>query len=147
VPVETSAFLGLCRYTGNEWAHFQHIGEKWTSTARLKKQVAISVVGTIVNRKLFPEDDHRRERIVIGLITQNPFYRKKSIPTELLASNPSLLPELTETELLVCALRHWHDDGMRVDRYMLQGFEVTVGGVGHVIRPFGTWNRLLEAGT
>ena len=147
VPVDTSPFLSLCRYTGNEWAHFQHIEKRWTSTTRLKKPIVMSVVGTIVNRELFPGDDRRRERIVIGVIAQNPFYRKKSTPSELIDSKVSFLPELTETELLVCALRDWHDDGNRVDCYMLQGFEVTVGGVGHVIRPFGTWNQLLKADT
>ena len=39
VPVDTSPFLKLCRYTSNEWANFEYIGERWTSRIRLKKPV------------------------------------------------------------------------------------------------------------
>jgi hypothetical protein len=72
------------------------------------------------------------------------FFCKKSLPPELLKSEISPLHELKETELLVCSLKDWYEDGDVVDRYALQGFEVTVGGVGHVIRPFGTWNQMLK---
>jgi hypothetical protein len=144
VPVDTSPFLKLCQYTGNDWANFEYIGQRWTSTVRLKKPVTLNVTGVIVNRELFSGADPNRERVVIGIIGRNPFYRKKSLPQELLKSGISPLHELNETELLVCSLKDWYEDGDVVDRYVLQGFEVTVGGVGQVVRPFGTWNRMLK---
>lgn len=146
VPVDTSPFLKLCRYTRNSWARFEYIGQRWTSAVRLKKPVVLKIVGTVVNRELLRKDNAPQERIVKGIIARNPFYRKKVLPKELLKSDISPLHELSETELVVCALRDWHDESDIVDRYVLQGFEVTVGGVGHIIRPFGTWNRILKRG-
>jgi hypothetical protein len=144
VPVDTTPFLKLCKYTSNEWAHFEYIGERWTSTVRLKKPVILDVIGTVVNRASASDSDPVRERIVTGIIARNPFYRKKSLPQELLKSDRSPLHELNETELLVCSLKDWYEDGDVADRYVLQGFEVTLGGVGRIIRPFGTWNRMLR---
>ena len=144
VPVDTVPFLKLCRYTSNDWAHFEYIGERWTSTIRLKKPITLAAIGTIVNREISSGDDSAKERVVVGIIARNPFYRKRSLPQELLKSDISPLHELNETEMLVCSLKDWHEDGDVVDRYDLQGFEVTVGGVGHVIRPFGTWKTMLK---
>jgi hypothetical protein len=144
VPVDTAPFLNLCRYTGNEWANFEYIGQRWTSKVRLKKPLTLDAVGTIVNQVSLAERDPIRERIVIGIIARNPFYGRKSLPQELLKSDISPLHELNETELLVCSLKDWYEDGDVVDHYVLQGFEVTVGGVGHVIRPFGTWNNMVS---
>jgi len=54
------------------------------------------------------------------------------------------LAEIAETEFLLCSLRDWHGDGDVVDHYALEGVEATIGGRGGVIRPFGTWNKLLK---
>jgi hypothetical protein len=144
VPVDTSPFVRLCQYTGNRWANFEYIGQRWTSAIRLRKPVILSVVGVVANRELHPDNGLNQDCVVIGIIARNPFYQKKEIPKELLESEISPLLELSAAELLVCSLKDWYEDGDVVDRYFLQGFEVTVGGVGRIIRPFGTWNRMLK---
>jgi Restriction endonuclease len=144
VPVDTAPFLDLCRYTSNDWAHFEYIGERWTSRIRLKKPVTLGVIGKIVSREHFPSADPSRERFVIGVIARNPFYRSKSLPNELLKSDISPLHELKETELIISSLKDWYEDGDVVDHYVLQGVDVTVGSVGQVIRPFGTWNQIVK---
>jgi hypothetical protein len=57
------------------------------------------------------------------------------------------LDQLGETEVILCSLRDWHEEGDEVDQYVLEGFEVTLGAVGGIIRPFGTWNRIVKRGT
>ena len=143
VPVDASPFVKLCQYTGNDWARFEYIGTRWTSRVRLKKELALDVRGIVLNREAFSGPADRR-RVVVGLIARNPFYRKKSLPKELVKSEIAPLHQLNETELLICSLRDWLDGGDVVDYYILQGFEVTVGGVGIVVRPFGTWNKILR---
>jgi Restriction endonuclease len=144
VPVDTSPFVKLCQYAGNGWASFEYIGQRWTSAVRLRKPITLNVIGTVVNIESHSGDDPNRERVVIGIIARNPFFLKKQLPKELLESKISPLPELNVTELLVCSLKDWHEDGDVIDRYLLEGFEVTVGGVGRIIRPFGTWSRMLK---
>jgi hypothetical protein len=144
VPVDASSFVKLCEHTGNKWANFDYIGQRWTSTIELKKAVTLNVIGTVVNRELVSGDNSNQERVVIGIVAKNPFYGKKSLPAELSKSDISPLHELNQTDLLICSLRDWYEDGDMVDRYSLQGFDVTLGGVGQVVRPFGTWNKMLK---
>jgi Holliday junction resolvase len=144
LPVELSPFLKLCKYTNNDWAHFEHVGGRLTVRLRLKKHIALAVVGTAISKESLSGGSRSQQHIVVGVVARNSFYRKKSLPRELLRPDVPPLDGLNETELLVCALRDWHDDGDIVDRYSLQGFELTVAGVGLVIRPFGTWNKILK---
>jgi Holliday junction resolvase len=127
IPVDGSPFIKLCQYVGNEWADFQYFTQRLTFTRRLKKPLPIKVVGAVVEKQEGAGNLARERRAVVGV----------EIP----------LPELNETDLLFCSLRHWHDDGDLVDRYDLQGIEVTLGGRGGVIRPFGTWNKMLKRST
>jgi hypothetical protein len=145
VPVDTSPFLKLCRYTGNNWANFEYISEKMTFIRRLKKPLALKVAGTVVNKEPSPENKFGQEHVVIGIIARNPFYRKKSVPPELQGPELSALHGLTKTELLLCSLRDWYDDSIAVEGHKLQGFETTISGAGLIVRPFGTWDRVLKA--
>jgi hypothetical protein len=138
IPVDMTPFLNLCRYTGNDWAHFEHVGRKLTHGRRLKKAIRLDVVGEAVSTL----DD---ERVVVGVIAKNPFFRKKSLPIELQCDDLSGLVDLNRTELLLCSLQDWHDEGMVVDRYMLQGIEATWTYREQMVRPFGTWNRIIES--
>ncbi|HWX83977.1 MAG TPA: restriction endonuclease [Xanthobacteraceae bacterium] len=144
VPVDVSPFVKLCQFTRNEWAQFQYIGQRWTSRTRLRKSRVLNVVGLILDKERHP---YRlsEERVVVGVIARNPFYRKKSLPKELLRPGVAPLDQLTETELILCSLRHWHGEGDVVDYYLLQGFEVTTGAVSGIIRPTGTWNKMLKS--
>jgi Holliday junction resolvase len=138
-PVDAAPFLNLCQYTGNVWAHFEHVGQRLTHSRRLKKSIALDVVGKAVNTA-------ERERVVVGIIVRNPFYRKRLIPKELQCDEMTgLQQELVATELLLCYVRDWHDDRDVIDRYMLQGFETSWAHRAHVIRPFGTWNRIVKS--
>jgi hypothetical protein len=144
VPIDMSPFLKLGQFTRNELAQFQYIGERWTSTMRLKKSRILKVVGLALDKERGFRNEPK-ERLVMGVIGRNPFYGTKSLPEELSRSSAAPLVQLNETELILCSLRDWHDEGDTVDYYMLQGFEVTAGAVGTIIRPFGTWNKMLKS--
>ena len=144
IPVDTSPFLKLCQYLGAEWANFEFIGSRWTATRRLKKPLVLRTLGLIIDKNPFPRDGAAREETVVGVVAQNPFYGAKTLPQELLSFDGGVQQEMKETEAIPCALRDWHGVDIKVDHYRLTGFEVTVGGVGNIIRPFGTWNRMLE---
>jgi hypothetical protein len=137
LPVDTSRFLKLCQYAGNEGARFVYISERWTAMRRLKKSIKLDIVGTVLKRDA-------DEKIVVGVIARNPFFRKASLPKELRDPEIPPLSQLRETELLLCNLSDWHDDGDEIDYYKLHGIEVTEGGAGPIVRPFGTWNGLLK---
>jgi hypothetical protein len=139
VPVDTAPYVGLCRYTGNEWADFRSVHERQTHTRRLKKPIELEVVGTAVRSY----DDRARDRWVVGLIARNPFYRKKRLPLELEADD-STLHDLLQMELILCCLRDQIECGDEVDGYFLEGIETTEAEYAQIIRPFGTWNRLIK---
>jgi hypothetical protein len=80
------------------------------------------------------------ERNVCGIIAKNPFY-KKALPKELLGDKLPPLNELTETELLLCSLRHWHGISHKVGAYKLERIEVTTASAGAVVRPVGNWDE------
>lgn len=143
IPVDAAPYLKLCRYVGNDFASFEHIAERLTSRIRLKSPIKLDVCGTIISRKAYASDDLARG-VVVGLVTRNPFHGRKSLPVISFGSERVSLQELAKTELLVCSLRDWHDEGDKVDCYRLQGIEVTTGGAMRVLRPFGTWNRMLK---
>jgi hypothetical protein len=143
IPVDLSPFMKLCQYVGNEWAEFQYFTHRMTFTKRLKKSLPIKVVGRVTRKSDDGEGLRSMCPTVVGVIGKNPFYNQKSLPDELETSEIPM-SELTETELLICSLRDLHDDGDLVDRYDLEGIEVTVGGGGGILRPFGTWNKMLK---
>jgi Holliday junction resolvase len=143
IPVDASPFVKLCQYVGNEWAEFQYFSHRMTVRKRLKRTLPIKMVGRITRKADNDEGLPLKCPVVVGVIGRNPFYKRKSLPDELEASEIPLA-ELAETELLICSLRDWHDDGDLVDRYDLQGIEATVGGCGAILRPFGTWNKMLK---
>jgi Holliday junction resolvase len=142
VPVDTSPLVKLCQYTGNDWAIFEDIEEPWSATIVLRTPIRLEPVGLVVNKEPIFEGDERDT--VVGVVGRNPFYKKKKLPSELLEAGAGSLAELVIAELLICSLKDWYEDGDVVDHYVLEGFEVTVGGVGRIIRPFGTWNRLIK---
>lgn len=142
VPVDVSPFLKLCQYTGNDWANFEFVGQRWTLTRRLKKPLPLRVIGTIVNRELV-RGSPNEEQIVVGVIARNPFYQKTPLPSEL--QNAELpLHGLDQTELLMCSLRDWHEVGYKINSYKLQGFETTLSAAGLIIRPFGSWKKTIK---
>jgi Holliday junction resolvase len=140
VPVDMSPYLELCRYTGNNWAHFEFITRDLTHTHRLKRPIVLNILGDVVNTLDYAYQD----RVVIGVIAENPFFGKQSLPTELQCGGVSHLRDLLKTELLMCAVRDWHDDGDVIDRYALEGFDAMQANGTQVIRPFGTWNRIIK---
>jgi hypothetical protein len=144
IPVDHSPYLRLCEYIGDDWAHFGYIGERWTQSRRLKRSARLLITGLAINSKLNRDDFGIERGVVVGVIARNPFYGKKSLPKELLDPEIAPLHGLTETKLLLCSLRDWHDDGDVVDHYVLEGIEATEGGTGPIIRPFGTWNKILK---
>jgi hypothetical protein len=136
IPVDMTPFLNLCQYTGNGWAYFEHVGRRLTHGRRLKEAIRLEVIGQAVSTL----DD---ERVIVGVIAKNPFFRKP-LPRELQCDDLAGFADLNRTELLLCNLRDWHDEGMVTDAYMLQGFEVTWTYREQMIRPYGTWNRITE---
>ena len=92
-----------------------------------------------------PNGDQAPSPIVIAVIARNPFYRKASVPKELSETGKVSARQLVENELLLCSLRDWHDRTSQPDYYYLQGVEITEGGTGPILRPYGTWNRMRAA--
>jgi len=123
---------------GDEGAHFDSIHDRWTETRRLKKPIRLQIVGKVVEK-----DRYAKDRIVIGLIAKNPFYGKRDLVEELVERETAPVVQLDGNELLLCDLRDHHPDYKKVDYYELQGIEATVGATGTVIRPFGTWNKMM----
>jgi hypothetical protein len=142
IPLDTARYLKLCRYVGNDWAHFDVISQRFTAKRRLKKDIRLQIVGRVIQPDRSGNDD---ERTVVGVIARNPFYGKKTLPEEF--NDPDLPPchGLAENALLLCSLRDWHDEAKTADYYELEGIEVTEGGNGPIFRPFGTWNKLRPA--
>ncbi|MGT2500184.1 restriction endonuclease [Bradyrhizobium guangxiense] len=138
VPVDSSPFVDLCRYTGNDWANFEYLANRMTFGRRLARRPALCPVGIVMSKARFLSDEEE-ESSVCGIIAKNPFY-KKSLPRELSTDELPSLNELTETELLLCSLRHWHEVSYKVSAYRLEGVEVTVAGAGVVVRPVGNWD-------
>ena len=143
VPVDSTPFLDLCRYTGNEWAQFEYIARRLTFQRRLKTPIALDAVGVVVSTLGRGRAEDRLERVITGVIAQNPFFPGRSLPVELQCDESAALEGFSDTSLLLCSVRDWHDEGDVVDRYMLEGFEVTSAHRQHLIRPFGTWNRII----
>jgi len=144
IPVDTSPFLKLCRYLGAEWANFEFIASRLTITRRLKSPLKLRTVGLMVDKNPFPRDAPTHEGTVVGIVAQNPFYGAKKLPEELSSFDSGAQQEMKEIKVFPCALRDWHSVNIAVDYYRLAGIEATVGGASHIIRPFGTWNRILE---
>jgi hypothetical protein len=139
VPVDLSPYLNLCRYTGNEWESFGTILEDRRRMKRLQKPIQLEVVGTLVRTN----EDRDADRWIVGLVARNPFYRKKKLPRELeLEGSP--LHDLLQMELILLDLRDHHQEGDQVDHYILQGFETTDAQYAQIIRPFGTWNKIVK---
>jgi hypothetical protein len=139
VPVDAAPYLNLCRYTGNEWAAFGTILEDRRETKRLKKRIKLEVVGTMVRT----DDNREQDRWVVGLIARNPFYRKKKLPREW-EMEGSPLHDLLQMELILCDLRDHHQEGDQINHYELQGIETTDAQYAQIIRPFGTWNKIIK---
>jgi Restriction endonuclease len=139
MPVDASPYLELCRYTGNEWADFRSVQERHTQTRRLKKPLRLEVLGTLVRT----DDDREKDRWIVGLIARNPFFRKKKLPRELEMETASL-HDLLRMELILFDLRDHIEEGDEVDYFMLQGVESTDAQYVQIIRPFGTWNKLVK---
>jgi hypothetical protein len=139
VPVDVSPYLDLCRYTGNEWESFGTILEDRRQMKRLQKPIKLEVVGALVRT----DEDREADRWIVGLVARNPFYRKKKLPREL-ELDGSPLHDLLQMELLLLDLRDHHQEGDQVDHYLLQGFETTDAQYAQIIRPFGTWNRVVK---
>ena len=144
IPIDTTRFLELCRYTGNEWGQFEYLSQRMTHKKRLNKKIKLRVVGTVVQTfeegRFHPSAEH----IVKGVIAHNPFYRKKSLPKELQGHEEIQLHDLLDIELLLCDLRDHHEDGDVIDWYVLEGFETTWVQAAQIIRPFGTWHEIIE---
>jgi hypothetical protein len=138
-PVDAAPYLNLCRYTGNEWANFGTILESRRQTKRFKKPIKLEVVGMMVRT----DEDREADRWIVGLIARNPFYRKKKLPRQL-EMEGSPLHDLLEMELILCDLKDHHQEGDQVDHYELQGIETTDAQYAQIIRPFGTWNRIIK---
>jgi hypothetical protein len=139
VPVDQAPYIDLCRYTGNEWADFRVVHERRTQTRRLRKPIKLDVLGTVVRT----DDNREDDRWIVGLVARNPFYRKKKLPRDLEIEG-SPLHDLLEMELILCGLRDHIQEGDQVDEYHLEGVETTEGQDFQVIRPFGTWNKLVK---
>lgn len=140
IPVDTASILNLSEYVCDRGAYFEHVMDRLTHRVRLKTPLDLTTIGLVLDSDPFSD-----KRLVIGVIARNPFYPGLKLPDEMQSENFSLLPDLHETELLICSLRDWYEDGLTVDKYVLQGFEMTIAGDGRVIRPFGTWNRIKRA--
>jgi hypothetical protein len=139
IPVDISPYLELCRYTGNEWAEFQTVTERHTHMRHLKTRIKLDVVGTLVRT----DEDRGNDRWIVGLIARNPFYRKKRLPREL-EMEGSPLHDLLEMELILCDLRDHIAESSEVDYFFIQGVETADAQHVQVIRPFGTWNKLVR---
>jgi Holliday junction resolvase len=144
VPLDTAPYLELSRYTGNNWAQFEYVPERLTHVRRLKSPIALEVGGSVVSTLTREKNEMEQERVVIGVIARNPFFGGQLLPNELQCDEMLPLQGLPAIELLLCDVRDWHDDGDVVDRYMLQGFEVTQAAGAQLIRPFGTWNKMVR---
>lgn len=138
VPVDSKPFVDLCRYTGNDWAHFAFVDERRTHTRRLKKPIKLQVMGTAVE----VHEGRGYDRWVVGLIARNPFYKKK-LPKEL-ELDGSPMHDLLEMELLLCDVRDHVPHGDTVDGYFLEGVETTDAHHVQILRPFGTWNKITK---
>jgi hypothetical protein len=143
IPLDTRQFLDLCRYTGNDWGEFENVPERHCRTRRLRKALRLEVVGTVVEIPGHQMRALSKHRTVVGVIAKNPFYGKRSLPPEL-QDKKIPLHDLLRTELLLCDLRDWHDEGDVIDFYVLEGFESTFIHAGQLVRPFGTWNEVLK---
>ena len=56
----------------------------------------------------------------------------------------SPLHDLLQMELMLLDLRDHHQEGDQVDHYVLQGVETTDAQYAQIIRPFGTWNKIVK---
>lgn len=142
MPVDAAQFLELCRYTGNDVARFQVVGRPLVNQSWLKRPVRLDVVGTVVEAP--DESLDRGDRYVTGVIARNPFHKKKVLPRELKSEDGLDPRELTQFEVLLCDVGHYHLTGDEVDGYFLQGVEVASAHSHQVIRPFGTWNKIVK---
>lgn len=140
LPVDMAPYLNLCRYTRNDWGQFRYISQRLTFRRRLSKAIPLDVVGAVIT--VMPNND----RIAVGVIARNPFFRRRRLPRELQDEELVALQDILETELLLCSLRDCHPECDVVDRYVLQGFEGTATYSSHVIRPYGTWNKIVQYG-
>jgi len=56
----------------------------------------------------------------------------------------SPLHDLLQMELILCDLRDHHQEGDQINHYELQGIETTDAQYAQIIRPFGTWNKIIK---
>ena len=143
VPPDSKPFLELCRYTGNEWAQFQHASGESYRTTWLRKRLKLRVLGTVVDKRPFRRTFRDGHSSVVGIVAKNPFYKKQSLPPELQDAKLQLR-DLLGMELLLCNLKDRHDEGDVIDAYDLQGIETAHAHGANLVRPFGTWRRILK---
>ncbi len=139
VPVDTTAYMRLCRETNNLDARFVHARTCDFYSVRLAQEHCLKVRGEIVNR------DNTDGPMVTGLIVENPFFNAAEAPMELLSRGAECpFRHVTEVEYLVCYLADWLDHGDVVDYYFLRNLEGCWAGGIIVLRPVCTWHRLLK---
>jgi hypothetical protein len=110
-----------------------------THTRRLRTPLKVKVAEVAVQSY----DDRNEDKWVVGLVVRNPFYRKKRLPKEL--EKEDVVPrDLVEFEYLLCSLRDQIEFGDSVDYYLLEGVEFTENAHVQVLRPFGTWNKIVK---
>jgi len=140
VPVDSEPFLQLCKYTHNRDARFEYVAERLMTSIRLKKPVALKVIGHVTERG----NSARTESWVKGVVVQNPFFGKTFCPKEFSEVPHFPWRGLVATKSLICDLKDWYAKDSVVDKYLLLGFEATWAYDTPVIRPLTTWNKMIK---
>jgi Holliday junction resolvase-like predicted endonuclease len=126
IPVDPR-FEQLCKYVGNRWACFDPLTQPLRETVRLSKPLSLKVLGFAIEQ----DEPQLADQTVVGVISRNPFYRRRVLPKELAAFH-----SLRDTEILICDLRNRHRFADAGNSYELVGLEMAEGGAGQVLRPW-----------
>lgn len=136
IPVDVTPYATLCKETNNPEARFYPVSGHESKYVSLKQPIKLETVGLVT--------DVRKDGVkVSGFVAKNPFFGLKKLPIEFEAKDFSNA-SLTETELLVCDSTDWHDFGDEIDYYYLRGLEGLWAYSQFIIRPFGTWHKMLK---
>jgi len=115
IPINGTGLQRLCVATQNPDAYLEPVlNFAPDRTRREYSQTSLTAVAQIVASGL---DD---EQMVSGIVIKNPFFGTDALALPKGKQEHSPLPYLSDAELLVCDLAHWHEPGEIVRSYFFR---------------------------
>lgn len=137
LPLDPAPLLHLCRALGvHQGLHVRPRREQSLTCHHFRR----ANIDLTIRSYIVAEDRNDPEELgdwAVGVVVDNPFRRGGHTEIE----SPMDLAELSQSEFLLCDLRHHHPFAYPRDRYVLHAIEVVHAGRRAIVRPIADWPR------